>query len=198
MNIYDLHHVNVPDNYMPNPIAHLENQRDNEHAAFTLQLMFDRDYTTIFDIGSYDGWLPLLLTQEKNFQVDTCEWVDGLKEAGERFAQKHSIKNYKAQQGAWLDNIELRPQYDLVTAYEVLEHVEFNLVPVFIQKMEEHAKTVAISLPDQKHEDNKQHQWTPTKELIEDMFKDKKNLAITYKKYIDPRIPANWFIAYDT
>lgn len=199
MNTYNLHHVDVPENYVPNPILHLENQRDNEHLVFALQIMYFNNYVSVFDIGSYTGWLPLLLTQDK-FEVETCEWVKGLKESGERYANKMGIKNYKALQGSWLDikDEDLRIGYDLVTAFEVLEHVEFEQVPAFIQKMELYAKTVAISLPDQKKEDNQQHQWTPTLELINDMFKGKKKLNITYKKYLNPQIPANWFIVYDT
>ncbi len=200
--VYNLHNVNLPQNYKVNLFAHLENQRDNEHFITTLKCALDNNIATMLDIGSWDGWLPLLIARNfKSIHVSTCEWILNLLEAGEKYAKEHNVKNYYAYHGNWLDlPIENQIKWDLVTCFEVLEHVQLEQVNAFIQKIEQHAKHIIISLPDQKHEDNKQHQWTPTKVLIEQLFQNKKNLQITYKKYVcaAAQIQSNWFIFYDT
>lgn len=196
--IYNLHHVVLDPNYIPNPIAHLENPRDNEHFIFTLKLIQENNCKTILDIGSYDGWLPLLLARQIPTKFfSTCEWVESLLAAGQKYAKLYDIKNYAAYHGDWLNiPIDFTGKWDLITCYEVLEHVPLDKIELFIKKMELYAKTIAISLPDQKHEDNKQHQWTP-KEHLDVLFKNKKNLKIVYKKYVRFDLPCNWFITYD-
>lgn len=194
INTYDLHHIVVPENYLPIPQTHLNNIRDNEHYKFIKKLLLKRNYKTIFDIGSWDGWLPLLLAID-GFDVETCEWVLGLKKAGEKFATKNNLSNYKAYHSNWLD-FEVSNNFDVISAFEVLEHIPFEEVHLFIEKMEKNCKTVAISLPDQNHLYNKQHQWTPCQTLIENMFKNKKNIEIDYVSY-RCTIPPNWFIVYN-
>jgi len=194
-NTYDLHHIVVPENYLPSPQIHLNNIRDNEHYKFINKLLIKRNYKTIFDIGSWDGWLPLLLAID-GFDVETCEWVLGLKKAGEKFAIKNNLLNYKAHHSNWLD-FEISNYFDVISAFEVLEHVPFEEVSFFIKKMEKNCKTIVISLPDQNHLYNKQHQWTPCQTLIEDIFKNKKNIEIDYISY-RCTIPPNWFIVYDS
>lgn len=196
--IYNLHHINLPENYEVNLFAHLENHRDNEHFITTMKYALEDKATTILDIGSWDGWLPLLLARNfKNMHISSCEWVLSLLNAGERYAKKHDLKNYYAYHGNWLDiEISTTEKWDLITCYEVIEHIPFEKVKEFIQKIEKHAKRIIISLPDQKKEDNKQHQWTPTKEIIDSLFKEKKDVKITYKRYFSSKIQPNWFITY--
>ncbi len=198
-NLYNLHHVNLPQNYVVDPLGHIENQRDNEHFITTFRLIQENNYKTIFDIGSWDGWLPLLLARNfPNSFFSTCEWVHDLLAAGQKYAEQNDIKNYAAYQGDWLNlKIDFTGKWDLITCYEVLEHVPLEQTELFIKKIELYAKHVAISLPDQAKENNIQHQWTPTKELIEQLFHNRKNLQIYYKKYVYFEIPSNWFITYD-
>jgi len=83
---------------------------------------------------------------------------------------------------------------------ETLEHVDLEeTVPVYIEKMEELSlKTVFISLPDQDHKDNKQHLWTPTEDVINNLWGNKKNFSVEYHEYNSPDdVPPNWLIYYE-
>lgn len=191
--IYKLHHVEVSPDYMPRPINHIENARDNAHYVFTLEYLQKNNCKSVYDIGSWDGWLPLLLAHD-GYDVTTCEWVQGLKETGEKYAAKYGLTNYKAQLGNWLE-VDVKDTYDYISAYEVLEHVPFVNVSGFLVKMERYGQHIAVSLPDQ--EVNKQHQWVPTEKVVNDLFAGKKNVQIVYKKYHVSNIPSNWFITYD-
>lgn len=197
-----LHQVKLPEGYVPVPGAHLTNSRDCEHYLNTLEIMFQNNYNSILDVGCYDGWHPLLLARDE-FEVTGIEYIADLCNAGKRYAEYHKLSNVRFIEGTIIDaetillpNLE---KYDLVTCYEVLEHIPLEQVEEHIEKMEDLGKTISISLPNQKHEDNPQHQWTPTIELIKELFYGRSNLTITYKDYpLNKQIPANWFITYNT
>ena len=196
--IYYLHHIELPEGYECRPSQHLYNPRDNQHFIRTLKLMDNKKYTTLLDIGSWDGWLPLLLGHQ-NKTVTALEWVPDLSTATDRYAIYHFLP-VTAMNGDFLyDTIQFgKSEFDLVTAYEVLEHIPIELVPKFIDKMNAVAQTVMISLPNQDHNENGQHRWTPTEKLIRELFEDTQNLVIDYHEYLQTPIPGNWFIQYDT
>jgi SAM-dependent methyltransferase len=194
-----LHEVKLPEGYIPVPGAHLANARDCEHYLHTLQIMFQNNYNSILDVGCFDGWHPLLLARDE-FEVVGVEFISDLCNAGKRYAEYHKLPNIKFIEGTIIEaETILLPKlekFDLVTCYEVLEHIPLSEVPRHLAKMEELGKTVSISLPDQKKEDNIQHQWTPDKDLIYDIFGGK-NPDIIYKTYpTAPQVPGNWFITY--
>lgn len=199
MNTKHLHEIKLPENYLPSPGQHLTNPRDCEHYLHTLMVCLKKDYQYILDIGCWDGWHPILLARDE-FHVTGLEFIHDLAEAAKRYVNLCKLDNVSIIEADWSDITELpRQQYDLITCYEVLEHVPLQDVTVWITKMEKYAKTVTISLPNQKYEENHQHQWTPTENLIGDMFQGKSKLQIDYKSYpLKPEIPGNWFITYDT
>lgn len=197
-NSYKLHDVTLPPDYMPIPGQHLNNPRDCEHYLNSLTIMMENDYHSILDIGCYDGWHPILLARDE-YEVTGIEFIHSLVEAARRYAGVCDIKNVQFLESGWLTAQPPKMQYDLITAYEVLEHVPLGTVDEWIAKMERYGKTISISLPNQKHEENPQHQWTPTKELIDELFKGKNGLTIRYQEYpLTPTVPGNWFITYES
>lgn len=196
--IYELHDVVLPDGYMPSPGKHLANVRDCEHYLNSLDILTELapdTPATVLDIGSWDGWLPLLLARD-GYDVTAVEFIPALVEAGRLYARTFDIKNFVYMESDWLSSQPSKMSYDLVTAYEVLEHVTLDVLPEHINKMERYGRNISISLPDQDHHLNPQHQWTPTQGLIEDFFGKKKNVSIRYKTYPGSTIPSNWFVTY--
>lgn len=193
---YRLHNVQLPQGYMPSPGAHLSNHRDCEHYMHTLNVMMLNDYETILDVGSYDGWLPILLCRD-GYQVTMLEFIVALADAAKTYKNVHKLDNLTILNAKWMD-INITKPYDLITCYEVLEHVEITEAIEWIDKMDKLAKTVSISLPDQKHEENNQHRWTPSIEIIESLFGNKKNYTCREIEYPGTNIPKNFIITYET
>ena len=190
------HEMPLPAGYMPNPEGHLGNPRDGYHFHWTRNQLADLPGCSVLDVGCWDGWLDFLLIGAGHF-VHGVELMPNLALAAIAYAQKHGHESYCIYQGFW-DEIGIPRYYDVVTCFETLEHVDLGLVPAWIAKMEAVAtKRVLISLPDQDHRDNAQHQWTPTLALCHDLFVGKRNLKIEYKDYSGTEIPANLFIRWD-
>jgi len=85
---------------------------------------------------------------------------------------------------------------DLIAANEVLEHIDFKNVPGIIKDMDRAGRVCLVSLPDQRHEDNREHLWTPTEEVIGKLF-GQFNLEVIRVEYAaDTGIPPNWLISW--
>ncbi len=198
MDTRSIHRVDIPDTYVPNPGAHLTNTRDCEHYLFTLEHAIQVNADTILDIGSYDGWHALLLALD-GYKVTGVEFIPELVRAARRYIDMTKTPGVSFIEAGWLEAVIPETKYDLITAYEVLEHVPLEEVPKWISKMEYYGKRILISVPDQDHKLNPQHQWTPSMETIAPLFQRKKNFQIDYCTYpLNKSIPNNWFIRYDT
>ncbi|MBD3260318.1 MAG: methyltransferase domain-containing protein [Candidatus Altiarchaeales archaeon] len=188
------HTVNLPPGYLPNPEQHLSNMRDGFHAIWTLKQLEDMQHATVLDIGCYDGWLDFLLIL-RGYILVGVEVVPELAEAARHYAERNFLP-YEVHTG-FFDELDIKSPFDVVMAYEVLEHVSFDEIPDYIARMERVAqKKVLISLPDQKHEENEQHLWTPTEELIKELWGDRKEFHLGYRTYEGTDIPPNFFISY--
>lgn len=190
------HEIALPAGYVPNPKAHLANPRDAYHFQWARNELRDLPGCSILDVGCWDGWLDFLLIGAGHF-VHGVELMSDLADAARAYANQHRIPSYHAYTGFW-DGIELTRTYDVVACFETLEHVDLDLVPAWVAKMEATAtKRILISLPDQDHRENAQHSWTPSLALCHDLFAGKRNLRIDYKDYPGTEIPANFFIRWD-
>jgi len=190
-----LHQMNFGPDYLPDPNRHLSIPRDLKHYQYTISTLRGKRYKTILDIGCFDGWLDFLLTRMK-YWVTGIELIEELANAANRYADRNFIP-YKAHHCRFMET-EIKSIFDVVLCYETLEHVSFEDVPGFIDKMESLCnEMILISLPDQKHEDNIQHQWTPTEEVIKELFGHKKNFDLQYFSYGPGPVPPNWFISYE-
>jgi 2-polyprenyl-3-methyl-5-hydroxy-6-metoxy-1,4-benzoquinol methylase len=200
--IYQKHNVEVPQNYLPIPESHFNCDRDLYHYNYTAKyLVAHPEIKTLLDVGAWDSWLGLIIAtyaETYGMHVTTMELIPGLAMSAYKYAEKNNIKNFLSLIGSFEDYpIPKEQRWDLITCYEVLEHVQSYEVPAFLKKIEAHADHVILSLPNQNHLDNPQHQWTPTDKNIESMFGEKKNINISYVEY-QSKTPGNWFITYDT
>jgi 2-polyprenyl-3-methyl-5-hydroxy-6-metoxy-1,4-benzoquinol methylase len=191
----------VQGTWVPNPDAHLKNSRDRYHFYWIcrqLGLDLDGRYnsgTTVIDIGCYDGWLDFLLI-EAGFLVEGVELNPNLCESARNYAAQKKI-NYRVNQG-FFEDVAIDRRFEVAMCLETLEHIPLDMVPVYVAKMEAIATgTILISLPDQRHEENAQHLWTPSMDLILSMWGLKKNFEVTYKPYPGTDIPANFLIRWD-
>lgn len=191
--IYNLHHVVVPDNYLPNPEAHLNNARDRYHFEYLSKLISDLQPQYVLDVGAWDSWLGILLAKRyPSTTIITCEVVTGLAYAAQRYITMHGLTNITAVPSAW-ETLELHKTFDIVSCFEVLEHVRYAEVPAYVTKMEACSKHVVISLPEQSHHDNKQHQWTPDMGTIYELLRPR-NFGIDKQSYPGTNIPSNFFV----
>lgn len=190
------HQVRLTPEYMPNPRAHLQSERDRFHFSWTLRQLALLPGASILDVGCWDGWLGFLLMEE-GFRVHGVELIPDLALAARRYAAAIKAKGYHVYQG-FFDKLSINGSYDVVTCYEVLEHLPIELAAEYIEKMDALAnRHCFVSLPDQRHEDNDQHQWTPSGDLIDELFWHKKNYALEYRDYPGTGIPGNWMIRWD-
>lgn len=197
-NTMDLHRVTLPENYIPSPGSHLTNTRDCEHYLYSLENAMEINADTILDVGSYDGWHALLLALD-GYNVTAVEFIHELIQATQRYIDVTKSASVSLIEADWLSAKLPNTRYDMITIYEVLEHVPMSEVPKWVDKADYYGKRILVSLPDQSHELNPQHQWTPTKELILQLFGSKKNFKIEYSTYpLNKTIPNNWLVSYDT
>lgn len=179
--------------WMPSPEAHLQNERDAYHFDWTIHQLRGLHRCSILDIGAYDGWLDFLLMREGH-KVEGVELDENLCKSAMGYAQANNLQ-YTVHQG-FFEDVEITHCFDVAACFETLEHVPIEMVPVYVAKMEVIAtKRILISLPDQKHQDNPQHLWTPSFDLIRSMWGHKKGFELTYKPY--PNIPASFMIRWD-
>jgi len=187
--------TNIPEYYVPDPFLHLGNIRDRVHFNMSLEMLNRYKIETVLDIGCYDGWLDFLLINS-GYQVTGIELIEDLCEAAKRYTTAHSL-NYTIYQG-FFEDLDIPGTYDAILCFETLEHMPFESIPGVLKKMESlTTKAVYLSLPDQDHTLNTQHLWTPTKEVINELFKNKKNFKVDYFSYTGTTIPSNWFITYE-
>jgi len=188
----------IPDTYIPQPFAHLGNKRDSKHYEWAKDML--KGCKSAVDIGPWDGWLDFLLIHTiDDFRVTGVELIPELAAAANRYAQLTSgiTGRYTCLTGAWHD-VDLGNQtWDAAIAFEVLEHVPIEEVESYVTKMEERARLILISLPDQRHEENPQHCWTPTEKLIREMWQNKRNFNITSVTYPGTTVPGNWLIFWE-
>lgn len=186
----------MPGEWEVNPRAHLNNPRDKAHYEKAEYAFRKFGIKSFLDVGAFDGWLDfLLLLSDRNYNGEGVEIESSLC----RMALNYSFSNglgYRIHNG-FFDDIQFGKKYDCIFSFETLEHVSLDLFDSYIEKMESLSeKLILISLPDQKHEENNQHLWTPTQEFIENKFRNKKNFEIEYKDYPGTGIPGNWFFSY--
>lgn len=185
----------VDGTWMPYPEGHMQSIRDAQHYYWTLAKLKDMPKASIIDIGCYDGWLDFLLIR-KGFNVDGVELIPELARSAMAYASANNLQ-YLVYNN-FFDLTDPIQKYDVALAYEVLEHIPLESVPAYVAKMEGLARRrILISLPDQKHEDNSQHLWTPSVELICDTWGNNKAFSLERAEYNGTDIPANFFISWD-
>lgn len=181
----------VQGSWMPNPQAHLNSPRDAFHFFYTLALLRDLPGASILDVGSYDGWLDFLLL-DQGYKVEGVEAIPELCASARSYAS-----GYVVHQG-FFDEVKIDKHFDVALCFETLEHIPLDAVPAYVAKMEAIAtRRILISLPDQRHEDNAQHLWSPSMDLIQSMWGNKKGFSVTYKTYPGTDVPPNFFIRWD-
>lgn len=191
-----VHDLNIPAHYMPHPSSHLGNIRDRFHFEAALDTLGFAGMKTVLDVGCFDGWLDFLLT-DRGYQVSGVELIESLANAARAYASLNGYR-YKLYQG-FFDEVEINESFDAVLCFETLEHITMKMLEVYIEKIERLAShMVIISLPEEDHEKNRQHLWTPTQQLIEDLWSDRRDFRLQYKDYPGTGIPANWFFSYRT
>lgn len=188
------HHVG--DIWMPNPEAHLQSVRDAAHFNWTIDQLHDIPGATILDVGSYDGWLDFLLIG-KGFKVRGVELIPALAESARSYALAHGLE-YAVYEG-FFDQLHLTGlTYQVGLCYEVLEHVPFEMVQTYVTNLETRAtRRILISLPDQRHEDNNQHLWSPSIDIIKSLWGTRKDFKLTTQAYPGTDIPSNFFISWN-
>jgi len=188
------HDLKIPEGYLPRPHSHLGNPRDAFHYSMTVEKLQEGQVQTVLDVGCFDGWLDFLLI-DKGFKVTGLELIKALADAAKVYASRNFYQ-YKIYQG-FFDEVEVTESFDAVICFETLEHIALSSLGNYLEKLESLAKKmVLISLPNEDYEKNPQHLWTPTKDLIGDLWSDRKDFFIKYKDYPNTDIPGNWFISY--
>ncbi|MDO8641464.1 MAG: class I SAM-dependent methyltransferase [Nitrosarchaeum sp.] len=183
------HQMIVSPWYQPNPLAHLNNERDAYHINWTLKNLEKYNLKSVLDYGCFDGWLDFLLIHSGITDVTGIELVPSLVEAARRYTFTNNL-TYKIYEG-FLTDVVFDRTFDVVLCYEVLEHIPLEIVKEYIQILKKISKMMFVSLPNQKAEDNQpQHLWTPTVEIIKDLFGE--SSLIEYHEF--KGIPGNWFI----
>jgi len=200
------HAVSLPPGYAPNPEAHLGNVRDRVHFDRAFRWLTSIGARTVLDVGSYDGWLDFLLTA-KGFSMTGVELIQDLADAALRYAERNFLP-YEVQVGDFLelnvgrefadeDDPHDGRRWDAVICFETLEHMPLEDAKECARRFAEVAtKGVIISLPEQRHEDNAQHLWTPTSWLIHEIWGGLPGYDMERVPYPGTTIPSNWFVRH--
>lgn len=192
-NLLALHDMNIPDYYVPNPESHLYNVRDKLHYEWALGKLREYGCSSALDIGCFDGWLDFLLIKD-GIKMESVELVPGLAAAAVRYAQQHNL-DYFCHCNL-LSEVKFKGKFDCCLCFETLEHLELPDALEYVKLMEDLAtKLILISLPDQRHEDNPQHRWTPTESLIHSLFGSKPGFNLEVRQYPGSSIPSNFLIS---
>jgi len=199
-----------------------DSERDRLHIDFTLK--YAKPQSKILDIGSADGWLCTFLAKEGH-QVTGLDFVErGLawtQQQAERLGVKvetkfgfiedlttvfSSLKEQQHVDGSGCPVYLSTPvmdrvyqKFDLILAYEILEHLHFSDLPWYLNQMESLLTKdgkILISLPKQDLNDNVEHLFSPSRKLIDKVFSTKKNLNIEWINIPNHGVPGNWFISY--
>jgi len=188
------HSVSLPKGYIPRPREHMLNPRDYGHFMYALKWLESIKAKKVLDVGCYDGWLDFLLI-ERGFAVTGIEFIEDLAQSAMLYANRNMI-DYKVHTGSAQDFDFEIGEFDAVLCFEMLEHVPMPAAIELTYKFNEWAPNVLLSLPNQDHNDNHQHCWTPTPELLDFWFKER-TTKIEYKTWPGPEVPGNWFIQYE-
>jgi 2-polyprenyl-3-methyl-5-hydroxy-6-metoxy-1,4-benzoquinol methylase len=187
----ELHRMDVPIGYLPNPSRHLNNARDLLHFEWALKKLINCN--SVLDVGCFDGWLDFLLI-DRGYKLEGIELVPELARAANNYARSKSL-DYRCHEGLFTEII-FSKKFDCCICFEVLEHLIIEEAQEYISLMEKiTSELMLISLPDQKKEDNFQHQWTPTQDLIFELFGSKKDVEFSYVKNANT-VP-NFLISYN-
>lgn len=172
--------------------------RDKLHIKFTNRFTGDNK-KKILDIGSADGWLSLYLANNGH-SVTALDFVDRgidwVKQNNERLGLSVTQKFGFIED---LDTLFPAEKFDLILAYEILEHLDYRLLGWYLEKIEgllTDSGSVLISLPKQDMNDNIEHLWSPDMDLIKNIFKDKPDINIEWVEIPNHGIEGNWFINY--
>lgn len=160
----------------------------------------------VLDVGCYDGWLDFLLIKgclsKRSLHIDGLELIPNLCASATAYAEANGVTSFRSIQGTlWAagNPAHVRTDYNAVMCFEMLEHIPFEDVAPMLTLMENvcaPGAVILLSLPDQRHEDNAQHLWTPTKPVIDELLKHKKGATVEYKSYPGTNIPGNFLIQY--
>ena len=174
--------------------------RDKIHIKYTdekAELLGDK--LDILDVGSADGWLALYLAK-KGHNVSGLEFVsrgmDWTKSNATRLGVEIDLRYGYAED---TDTVFSDKQFDLILAYEILEHLDYQKIPWYLDKFDKCLKPggkVLVSLPNQDLIVNPEHLWSPSKKLIDKVFLNKFELVIEWIDIPNHEIPGNWFISY--
>ena len=197
--LYKLHDITLPPSYEPNP-DQPRSLRDIKVHNYTRALYEEYGIKSHLDVGAWDGWLSLKMQKEYPDNIYTnVEWVYALCHSTERYVRRKNIKNFTVINGDISDMKTMQgiPKHDLVTAYEILEHIPYEEIPKILSNLEGFSSSVvSVILPAQDHRENPQHQWTPNSKTISELF-SKKNPRI--HRYAYPpcsRLPGNFLISW--
>lgn len=189
-----LHGINIPDYYIPNPETHLYNVRDKAHYEWALKKLREFNCSLALDIGCFDGWLDFLLIKD-GLKMESVELVPDLAAAAVRYARALNL-DYICHCNL-LPEVKFNKKFDCCLCFETLEHMDLSDALECVRLMEDLAtKLILISLPDQRHEDNPQHRWTPTEPLIRSLFGSKPGFNLEVKHYPGMSIPSNFLFSF--
>ncbi len=191
-----VHNMNIPPEYLPRPNEHMANQRDYGHFMYALKWLESIKARRVLDVGCFDGWLDFLLI-DRGFYMVGIEFIDALANAARRYALRNKISYVVYTGDAQYFDFN-HNAYDAVICYEMLEHVPEDTAQTLIKRFSTWAPNVLISVPNQEYQDNPQHCWTPTAELLDSWYKEKPGKTeIEYKEWPGTTIPGNWFVKYN-
>ena len=176
------------------PKGHLLNERDKFHFEWTVDKLSsfgNNNKLKVFDVGCYDGWLDFLLI-EKGFHLESCEISEDLVRAARNYAIDNQLILYRIN-GEFYHHlmrkyIEPKRKYFATLFYEVLEHLPIEMAKEYVDIALANSEHVLVSLPDQNHNLNPQHLWSPAEELITNLWHPDK---IERHVYIN-NIPSNF------
>ena len=189
----------VAETWVPDPFAHMRNPRDAFHAEWAAKKLRPISPASVLDVGCYDGWLAfILLWGRSDLFITGLELIPNLCESARMYRDRMRERNFVILEGSLLET-DIAGGLNAVICFEVLEHIPLDEVPAWLSKMEDLSHPgalILLSLPDQRHEDNPQHLWTPTRSVIDDLLRHKKGVTVEYKSYPGTTIPGNFLISY--
>lgn len=171
--------------------------RDNAHIEYSLRKT--EVGQRILDVGSADGWLALHLAT-KGRKVSAIDFVKRGMDWTRQHAQRLGV-NIDLRYG-FLENLSevfSDKKFDAIMVYETLEHVDYRRLPWYLEKMEsllDIGGKILISLPLQDLNDNPEHLWSPSENLINKVFENKPCYELQWVDMPHHEVPGDWFISY--
>lgn len=172
--------------------------RDEYHLEYSLEHTNEGD--NVLDVGSADGFLSLYLATN-NRNVSCLEFVqrgiDHSLEHAKRLGAKLDIRKGFIEK---VDSIFKDKKFNVICLFEILEHLDYWKLPYYLEKIESLLTTngkILISLPKQDLNDNPEHLWSPKKELIFKLLRDKPLRDFRWVEMPNHSVEGNWFISYE-